>query len=277
MKIDRAAFFDSVRRTVFMGRISVTQFAFLTPLIEELQKNDDLLPQEAAYILATAHWETDSFRAMTEYASGSAYEGRADLGNVKNGDGPKFKGRGYPMLTGRRNYALMSTFTRLDLINSPALAAAPKISAPIIIEGMRKGIFTGRRLAEFIGPDFCDYRGARRIINGTDKAAEIAQLAAHYEVALLLDHSAEGHTEDAPAAEDEPEAVEGVALEPEKGTGMKSSNLGAAGVLATSFWTVATAAGWIPTEMNTPEVGSAVTGGLATLAMVLTNHFGKRR
>jgi hypothetical protein len=42
---------------------------------------------------------------------------------------------------------------------------------------MRRGLFTGKKLGDYIGPGRCDYRNARRIINGVDQAARIAQYA----------------------------------------------------------------------------------------------------
>lgn len=277
MIIDTHEFYDLIRETIFGGRISPTQAAFLTPLVRELDRNSALRPAERAYILATAHWETDHFRSMEEYATGAAYEGREDLGNTEPGDGRKFKGRGHVHLTGRRNYHRMSEVFHVDLIANPHLAAYPSLAAKIIIYGMREGSFTGKKLSDYISDLFTDFRGARRIVNGTDKAAEISALAQKYEAAILSGHSNEAHNDVVSTEPEWDQIGDEAEPEPEKETAVKSTNLGAAGVLATSFWTVATAAGWIPPEMQTPEVGSAVTGGLATLAMVLTNHFGKRR
>lgn len=61
-------------------------------------------PREFAHFLAQACHETDRFRTLKEYASGSAYEKRHDLGNTQLGDGIRFKGRGIFQATGRANY-----------------------------------------------------------------------------------------------------------------------------------------------------------------------------
>lgn len=84
--------------------------------------------QEVRHILAQLAHESDSFNAMEEYASGSAYEGRKDLGNIKKGDGIKFKGRSVIMVTGRTNYHLMGVKAGapMKFIDNPKLLATPE-------------------------------------------------------------------------------------------------------------------------------------------------------
>jgi hypothetical protein len=50
--------------------------------------------------------------------------------------------------------------------------------------GMRKGAFTGRKLADYISDAGCDYLNARRIINALDQADRIQGFAQDLEGAL---------------------------------------------------------------------------------------------
>jgi putative chitinase len=72
--------------------------------------------------------ESAGFKTLVEYASGNEYEGRRDLGNTEEGDGPRFKGRGIFQLTGRTNYTSMSKILGIDLVSNPSLAASPEIA-----------------------------------------------------------------------------------------------------------------------------------------------------
>ena len=60
--------------------------------------------KEMCMLTANLMHETGNFKWMKEIASGEAYNWRSDLGNNQPGDGPKFKGAGVLMLTGRANY-----------------------------------------------------------------------------------------------------------------------------------------------------------------------------
>ena len=84
--------------------------------------------QEYCHFLAQACHETDRFKTLREYASGRAYEGRADLGNTQPGDGVRFRGRGIFQTTGRANYLQLGIRKgRRDLfINIPELLEQPE-------------------------------------------------------------------------------------------------------------------------------------------------------
>jgi putative chitinase len=66
---------------------------------------------------------------MTELASGRAYEGRKDLGNVQKGDGVRYKGRGPLQVTGRANYKALAKHLldrgepEWDVVTKPELVA----------------------------------------------------------------------------------------------------------------------------------------------------------
>jgi len=84
----------------------------------------------AAFMGQSAH-ESDGFKTAEEYASGDAYEGRKDLGNIYKGDGRKYKGRGFIQITGRYNYTEAGKALGLDLVNHPELAEKPINAAKV--------------------------------------------------------------------------------------------------------------------------------------------------
>ena len=87
----------------------------------------------AHFVAQTCH-ESDGFVTTTEYADGTQYEGRTDLGNAQRGDGPRYKGRGLLQLTGRVNYRNIGRLLGLDLEANPLEAAEPVVSLRIACE-----------------------------------------------------------------------------------------------------------------------------------------------
>ena len=84
-------------------------------------------PLRLIHFLAQLAHESGNFRYMEEIASGAAYEGRKDLGNVMAGDGVKFKGRGPIQLTGRANYRRYGQQLGIDFENNPAIVVIPSV------------------------------------------------------------------------------------------------------------------------------------------------------
>jgi putative chitinase len=100
----------------------------LRATLERYSINTDL---RIAHFVAQVTHECAGFRTTEEFASGAAYEGRTDLGNLRPGDGVRYKGRGLLQLTGRANYARMGRALCLPLEAEPWRAADPVTSLEI--------------------------------------------------------------------------------------------------------------------------------------------------
>jgi len=154
-----------------------------------------------AYLLATCAWETGWRFEPVEEGFGKldpSYFRRYDdmLGN--NGRGYTYRGRGYVQITGYDNYVKASVLlnagrigsTRvasspiidpflgkgLDLAASPDLALQTAVAAPLLVVGCLEGMYTGRALMDVVR-SAADFVEARRVVNGTDRAVEIADIA----------------------------------------------------------------------------------------------------
>lgn len=99
---------------------AVGLYSHFAAACEEFQVTTPL--RQAAFLAQLAH-ESVELRHFEELASGEAYEGRQDLGNVIAGDGKRFKGRGPLQLTGRANYLRAGKALGLDLVEHPRRAS----------------------------------------------------------------------------------------------------------------------------------------------------------
>lgn len=264
--LDIVTFLQRAGNEVAATPLTVKQIKLLDVLVQTAISFRSLIRQHVAYILATAFHETDRFKAMEEYASGAAYEGRADLGNVKTGDGVRFKGRGFPMLTGRENYRVQSLTAGVDLIENPFLASDPAISALITVHGMIRGDFTGVGLGKYIRPGKIDFINARRVINGTDRAAAISVIAQAFDELL---EKCGWHDPFLPPVASMLPAPSTQTVTPEPVVVAKKPRVAqamACGSSVTVLLTAIAATGWLPPELSTPEVMTAAVGLLTTLA-----------
>jgi putative chitinase len=150
-----------------------------------------------AYALGTADRETaGTMKPIKEYGGDQYYTRKYDvtgrdpvrarkMGNTSPGDGPRYCGRGYVQLTWKSNYQKLGDAIGFPLAGNPDLAMRPDTAAEILVKGMSLGVFTGKKLGDYITKDACDFVNARRVINGTDHASEIAAEAQHYLDALI--------------------------------------------------------------------------------------------
>lgn len=84
-------------------------------------------PARITCFLTQVKWESGGLVYFAELASGTAYEGRSDLGNNYPGDGVRYKGSGPIQVTGRDNFtqaqqALDAAGVGIDIVSNPDLA-----------------------------------------------------------------------------------------------------------------------------------------------------------
>ena len=174
------------------GSLSQDAVDNINSIVETCEKYGLSYPQ-SAYLLATTYHETGgTMKPIKEYG-GWKYLSKYDTGRLAktlgntpqaDGDGIKYAGRGYVMITGYYNYKFAGEQLGIDLINNPDLALQPKYAAEILVKGSFNGWFTSKKLSDYINDKKKDYINARRVINFLDKAQLIANYAVVFEKAL---------------------------------------------------------------------------------------------
>ncbi len=188
-------------RAIFGGKLTQEQVDGINIILETMDRDEFKVvdKRHAAYILATSFWETgrtmEAVKEKTDKTGeqyffrmydikGSRPQVAKRLGNTIPGDGMKFAGRGQVQLTGRTNYTNMGKYLKLDLVNKPDLLLDTKISARVLVYGLLNGSFTGVSIKKYLTSTKTDYVNARRVVNGVDKAEEIANIAKSFERAI---------------------------------------------------------------------------------------------
>lgn len=131
-------------------------------------------PFRLAHFMAQVAHESGNFKWMEEIASGAAYEGRKDLGNVAPGDGKLFKGRGPIQLTGRANYKRFGERLGFAFEEHPEMVAFPSVGLLVACE-----YWKDHGLNAKAGDD--DILAVTKAINGgtnglADRTAQLAKM-----------------------------------------------------------------------------------------------------
>jgi putative chitinase len=191
MDFDRATFFEAY--AMQYGNLKANQRKGLAQVLDFLEQDPDITDVRwAAYLLATVKHEcANRWQPIEEVGKGAGKPYGKPV-TVVGADGQEYVnvyyGRGYVQLTWRDNYETMSQALSLDddLLIHPKRALDPEISYRILSYGMRHGAFTGKKLSDYIHDTTCDYRNARRIVNGLDRANLIQGYAEHFETMLQV-------------------------------------------------------------------------------------------
>lgn len=183
MPINRKIFFDGIRQQPFDGKLNASQVAGISAILDEWDRRKLKDLRWLAYMLGTTKWETaHTMQPITERGSSGYLRGKKYWPWI---------GRGYVQLTWQRNYKTMTDRMKAagleyDLIANPDLALVPACAAFVMFDGMLNGVFTGKKLSDYFNATKTDWLNARRIINGTDKAAEIAAIGKAFFTDLIV-------------------------------------------------------------------------------------------
>jgi len=192
--------FDILRAK--FGKLSQAQVDAINFIVDAMDKDKSITYPQGAYILATIWHETaTTMQPIAEYGKGKGRtygtwfkNSKGQLYSFKDGskttaylydDYPHlYYGRGETQNTWFVNYEKLSKVFGVDFLSNPDLLLTQEWSTPVTIYSMKTGLYTGKKLSDYIHQSKKDYVNARRIINGMDKAKLIAGYADIFERAL---------------------------------------------------------------------------------------------
>jgi glycosyl hydrolase family 19 (putative chitinase) len=135
--------------------------------------------------------QNGAIKPLTKGAKMGTTDGGAAVKTYNDDPGNEnaYFGRGYVQLTWWSNYAKagVALGRGLDLLLDPELVKEPKIAYALMSHAMRtgSGFANGHKFSEFFSGKNRQYKGARKMVNGTDHAEDIAKLAEAFEEILL--------------------------------------------------------------------------------------------
>jgi hypothetical protein len=188
--MDRAKFFDGVRQTMFGRHLEQRHVDGIEAIFNEWNAQGLTDTRWLAYIIGTAfHESAGTMQPVREALASSDERAIAILDNAwKKGllpqvktpywrpdaDGKSWFGRGLVQITFKSNYE------KFGLVDHPERALELPVAVKVIILGMKDGLFTGHKLADYFNTKGTDWLNARRIVNSMDRAELVATYAKRF-------------------------------------------------------------------------------------------------
>lgn len=166
--------FDAGKEKLFPKGYNQQQTDYINEIAHQANLKGIVMKEQLAYLLATPYHETYDYLKSIRFGAMKELGGEAYL---KSKPYYPFYGRGPSHLTWKTNYTKEATRTGLDLMKNPDLLLTVQVGCESHVYCMMNGIYTGKKLSDFINSKKIDFQGARAIINGQDKAALIAGYA----------------------------------------------------------------------------------------------------
>ena len=157
--MNRNVFFEYVRKAPFGGRLTTDQVDGMTKILDEWENRGLTDDRWLAYLLATTTRETGFKMQPVREGGGEAY--------LRSKKYYPWVGEGLVQVTWKDNHKKFGATQPGQLMTWP-------IALKALFDGCVDGMFTGKKLGHYFNDKVDDPVGARRIVNGTDKAQLIA-------------------------------------------------------------------------------------------------------
>jgi putative chitinase len=192
MPYDRKHFFDTVRSILFKGTLTQSQVDGMNYLLDTWERHFEAAnPRDGtnwlAYALATFYHETaQKMQPIEEYGKGSG----KSYGQPTGPHNKAYYGRGHVQLTWETNYKNGQKYLKerygvdSDIHPNPHKMLHDETSALVSYDGMVHGWFTGVGLPKYFNGTTEDPVNARKIVNGLDRANDIASYYRSFKKAL---------------------------------------------------------------------------------------------
>ena len=217
--MNRKTFYDKVRASVFGGFLEQAQVDGMERILNEWERRGLRDTRWLAYMLATVRHETGAKMQPVREGGGEAY--------LRKKPYYPWVGEGLVQVTWETNARKFGATRPGDLMSWPVALRA-------LFDGMIQGMFTNKRLSDYFNASTDDPVNARRIVNGTDKANQIAGYHRAFLDALRAAEAEPPAVVESPAqvADDVPVAKSGATLT--IGAATVGGALTAAGTAATA-------------------------------------------